>query len=66
MTPEERKNLMQKLTEIDPSLLLNLEEEGMDSYDTTLPRLKFAGLKVKWSLKQVYTPIKKLLKRKIG
>jgi len=64
MTPEERKNLMKKLAEIDPRLLSNLEEEVMDGYDATLARLKFAGLNVKWPLKQVYTPIKELLKKK--
>jgi len=64
MTPEERTNLMKKLAEIDPRLLLNLEEEVMDSYNTTLARLKFAGLDIKWPLKQVYTPIKELLKKK--
>ena len=64
MMPRERKSLMQKLTEVDPSLLLSLEEEVMDRYETTLARLKFAGLKVEWPLQQVYTPIKKLLKRK--
>ena len=54
---------MQKLAEIDPRLLLNLEEEVMDGYNTTLARLKFAGLKVKWPLKQVYAPVKELLKK---
>lgn len=62
MTPEERNSLMQKLAEIDPRLLLDLEEEVMDPYKTTLARLKHADLKVEWPLKQVYTPIKKLLK----
>jgi len=61
MTPEERNNLIQKLAEIDPHLLLNLEEEVMDGYNTTLARLKSAGLKVKWPLKQVYAPVKELL-----
>ncbi len=65
MTPKERKNLMRKLADVDPSLLLSLEEEVMDSYDTTLARLKFAGFKVKWPLKQVYPPIRKLLKEKV-
>jgi len=63
MTPDERKNLMKKLAEIDPRLLSSLEEEVMDGYNTTLARLKFAGLEVKWPLKQVYTPIKELLKK---
>lgn len=63
MTPEERRNLMKKLCEIDPHLLLSLEEEVMDPYDTTLARLRYAGLKVEFPLKQVYTPIREMLKR---
>lgn len=63
MTPEERDSLMQKLADIDPRLLLSLEEEVMDPYNTTLARLKYANLKVDWPLKHVYTPIKRLLKR---
>jgi len=35
----------------------------MDDYNTTLARLRFAGLKVKWPLKQVYEPVKELLKK---
>ncbi len=62
MKPKERESLMQKLAEVEPNLLLSLEEEVMDGYDTTLARLKFARLKVKWPLEQVYTPIKKLLR----
>jgi len=63
MTMEERKNLMMKLAEIDPRLLLNLEEEVMDGYNTTLARLRFAGLEVKWPLRQIYSPVKELLKK---
>jgi len=63
MTPEERRNLMQKLAEIDPQPLLSLEEEVMDSYNTSIARLKFAGLKVKWPLKQAYAPVKELLRK---
>lgn len=63
VTTEERENLMRKLAEIDPRLVLNLEEEVMDGYKTTLARLKHANLKVKWPLRQVYTPIKELLKK---
>ncbi len=44
-------------------MLLNLEEEVMDGYNTTIARLKFAGLKVKWPLKQVYAPVKELLRK---
>jgi len=64
MTKEERMNLLKKLTEIDAKLLLNLEEEVMDAYDSTLARLNYAGLKVEWPLKQVYAPTKETLKRK--
>jgi len=63
MTREERMNLLKKLAEIDKRLLSNLEEEVMDAYDSTLARLKYAGLKVEWPLKQVYTPIKEMLKK---
>lgn len=63
MTTQERKSLAQKLTEIDPKLLSNLEEEVMDPYDTTLARLKHAGIKIEWPLKHVYPPIKELLKK---
>lgn len=64
MTKEERIDLLKKLAEIDARLLLNLEEEVMDAYDSTLARLKYAGLKVEWPLKHVYEPIKETLKRK--
>ncbi len=63
MTPEERNSLMQKLAEIEPRSLLNLEEEVMDPYKTTLARLKHADLKVEWPLKQIYRPIKEQLKK---
>jgi len=64
MTKEERMNLVKKLAEIDAKLLLNLEEEVMDAYDSTLARLKYAGLRVEWPLEQVYKPIKEMLKEK--
>jgi len=63
MTQEERGNLVKKLVEIDPQLLLSLEEEVMDPYNTTLERLKIAGLKVRWPLRRVYTPVRGTLKR---
>ncbi len=62
VTPEERENLIQKLAEIDPSLLSSLEEEVMDGYKTTLARLKLAGWRVEWPLKKVYSPIRGLPK----
>jgi len=63
MTIKERKNLMRKLAEIDPRLLLDLEEEVMEGYNTTLARLRFAGLEVEWPIKQIYAPVKELLKK---
>ncbi len=60
---EERGNLIRRLAEIDPRLVLNLEEEVMDSYNTTIARLKYANLRVKWPLQEVYTPITKLPKK---
>ncbi|MFQ6065239.1 MAG: radical SAM protein [Candidatus Bathyarchaeia archaeon] len=63
MTPKERDSLMEKLAEIDPHLLSSLEEEVVDPYKTTLARLKYADFKVEWPLKQVYTPIKTIVKK---
>lgn len=62
VTTEERENLIRKLAEIDPRLALNLEEEVMDGYNTTLARLEYANMKVKWPLRQIYKPVKELLK----
>ncbi len=63
VSSEERVSLARKLMEIDPHLLLNLEEEVVDPYETTLARLRYAGFKVEWPPKEVYTPIKTQLKR---
>jgi uncharacterized Fe-S cluster-containing radical SAM superfamily protein len=63
-TPEERESLIQKLIEIEPALLFNLEEEVVDGYDTTLARLKFAGWKLEWPLKRIYKPVKEMLREK--
>jgi len=63
MAPKERENLIKKLVEIDPRLLANLEEEVMDDYNTTLARLKFAGWKIEWPLKRIYTPIREIMKK---
>ena len=61
MTPEERASLIKRLAEIDVNLLLNLEEEVVDPYETTLARLKLAGFKLKWPLREVYTPIRDIV-----
>jgi uncharacterized Fe-S cluster-containing radical SAM superfamily protein len=58
MAPEERAALLEKLAGIDPKLVLSLEEEVIDPYDTTLKRLKFAGLELEWPLKKIYRPIR--------
>lgn len=60
MAPEERVALIEKLAGIDPELALRLEEEVIDPYNTTLERLKFAGLELEWPLKQIYKPIRSL------
>jgi len=60
VTPKERENLIRKLAEIDTRLVLNLEEEVMDAYDTTLARLKLAGWNVEWPLKGIYKPIREI------
>lgn len=47
MGKEERKKLILKLSELEPQLALNLEEEVVDHYNTTLKRLEHAGYTVK-------------------
>jgi len=60
MSGEERKALMKKLESTSPDLVSTLEEEVVDSYETTLARLKCAGLKLEWPLQRVYAPIRSL------
>ena len=48
MPKEERKALIKRLAEIDSRIALNLEEEVVDPYETTLFRLKKAGIKLAW------------------
>ncbi|MCK5559045.1 MAG: radical SAM protein [Thermoplasmata archaeon] len=47
MGKAERKKLIVKLSEIEPQLALNLEEEVVDHYNTTVKRLRYAGYNVK-------------------
>jgi hypothetical protein len=61
-TPEERVELARRLLEIDPKLVLSFEGEVVDPYDTTLARLKAAGLKLEWPLRKRYAPLAELLK----
>jgi uncharacterized Fe-S cluster-containing radical SAM superfamily protein len=46
MPEVERKILKEKLAEIDPSIAGNLEEEKIDTYDTTIKRLNAAKIKI--------------------
>jgi uncharacterized Fe-S cluster-containing radical SAM superfamily protein len=62
MTAEERVCLIKKLADIDLKLALNLEEEVVDPYETTLSRLEHAGIKLEWPLKEIYSPIRILRK----
>jgi len=58
--PQERVELALKLAEIDPKLVVNFEGEVVDSYDSTLARLKAAGLDLEWPLRQRYKPLSDL------
>ena len=48
MSPEERRALIERLERIDPLLAQYLEEEVVDPYETTLIRLREAGIHLKW------------------
>jgi uncharacterized Fe-S cluster-containing radical SAM superfamily protein len=58
MDREERESLIGKLADIDGKFALNLEEEVVEPYKTTLARLQYANVKLKWPLTQIYPPIK--------
>ena len=64
VTPDERKSLIDSLARIDVRLALNLEEEVVDPYKTTLARLKCASLALEWPLKTIYTPLRSQSSRK--
>jgi uncharacterized Fe-S cluster-containing radical SAM superfamily protein len=71
MGEKEREGLVLRLADIDPELALKLEEEVVDPYKTTLARLEYAGLKLKWPLRQIYPPVKlpregEFLRRRLG
>jgi len=48
MQEEERREIINRLNDIDMQVARNLEEEVIEPYDTTLFRLKQAGLKLEW------------------
>jgi uncharacterized Fe-S cluster-containing radical SAM superfamily protein len=58
MTPEERRSLIERLEDVDLGLALNLEEEIVDRYRTTLARLRYAALDLDWPLREAYAPIR--------
>ncbi|MFQ5909117.1 MAG: radical SAM protein [Thermoplasmata archaeon] len=60
---EERLSLAERLAEIDSTLLINLEEEVVDPYDTTLKRLEMAGCAVEFPLRKRFLRIKDILSR---
>jgi uncharacterized Fe-S cluster-containing radical SAM superfamily protein len=62
MDDEERVQLIKKLREMDRELVYDLEEEVVDPYDSTLQRLKYAGWKVDFPLRERWTPVRSLLK----
>jgi len=71
MDEKERESLVLKLADIDAKLALNLEEEVVDPYKTTLARLEYVRLKLKWPLTQIYPPVKlprrgEFLRRRLG
>lgn len=71
MDQKERESLILKLAEIEPRLALKLEEEVVDPYKTTLARLEYGGLRLKWPLRQIYPPVKlpgegEFLRRRLG
>ena len=46
------------MADVDPELALNLKEEIVDAYKTTLSRLRYAGLDLDWPLRKAYAPIR--------
>ncbi len=49
MDATEREKLLERLKEIHPRIVEAIEEEVIDPYDTTLARLRYAGVKLKWT-----------------
>lgn len=60
MSREERLALLEKLASVSPRLVSSLEEEVVDPYETTLARLKHAGMKLQWPLRKTYEPVRSL------
>ena len=60
MSQQERLALLEKLASVSSRLALSLEEEVVDPYETTLARLKHAGLKLEWPLRETYKRVRSL------
>ena len=60
MRGEERLALLEKVASVSSRLVSTLEEEVVDPYETTLARLKYAGLKLQWPLRKSYEPVRSL------
>lgn len=63
VTIEERIALLKRLLEIDKKLVYQLEEEVIDPYDSSLKRLEYAGVKLEWPLRRIYSHLSTLLKK---
>ncbi len=48
VSKDERQRLLERLAAIHPALVRHLEEEVVDPYDTTLERLRHAGVNLAW------------------
>ncbi|MFB0500642.1 MAG: radical SAM protein [Candidatus Hadarchaeaceae archaeon] len=55
VSKKERAELAKRLAEIDPKLVVAFEGEVIHPYETTLARLKSAGLNLKWPLRERYS-----------
>lgn len=58
MDGKERESLLRKLSDIDVKLAVKLEEEVVDPYRTALARLRYAGLNLKWPLREIHPPVR--------
>lgn len=56
MSHEERLALLEKVASVSSRLVSTLEEEVVDPYETTLARLKYAGVKLQWPLRKTHEP----------
>lgn len=63
MSTEERMELVNHLAEIDPALIMDLEEEVVDPYDTTIRRLEYAGHDAEFPMRRRYLSVREILSR---